>query len=98
MPAHHKAEDYVDAYIEAAGLEDQRKQPLFRSAVGKSKRLSGNRMTRYATLKMIQRRARKAGILTPICCHSFRATPGDEDSEKLFDIPPTDLATEHQSS
>ena len=31
-------------------------------------------MTRYAALKMVQRRARKAGILTPICCHSFRAT------------------------
>jgi site-specific recombinase XerD len=74
MPAHHKAEEYVDAYIEAAGLKDQRKQPLFRSAIGKTKQLSARRMTRYAALKMIQRRARKAGILTPICCHSFRAT------------------------
>lgn len=74
MPAHHKAEEFVDAYVEAAGLEDQRKQPLFRSALGKSKQLSGKRMTRYAALKMVQRRARKAGILTPICCHSFRAT------------------------
>jgi site-specific recombinase XerD len=74
MPAHHKAEEYVDAYIEAAGLEGRRKQPLFRSAVGKSKQLSEQRMTRYAALKMIQRRAKRAGILTPICCHSFRAT------------------------
>jgi site-specific recombinase XerD len=74
MPAHHKAEEFVDAYVEAAGLKDQKKQPLFRSAVGKSKKLSGKRMTRYAALKMVQRRARKAGILTPICCHSFRAT------------------------
>jgi site-specific recombinase XerD len=74
MPAHHKAEEYVDAYVEAAGLKDQKRQPLFRSAVGKSKKLSGKRMTRYAALKMVQRRARKAGILTPICCHSFRAT------------------------
>ena len=31
-------------------------------------------MTRHAALKMIQRRARHAGVLTPICCHSFRAT------------------------
>ncbi len=74
MPAHHKAEEFVDAYIEAAGLKAQRKQPIFRSALGKSKRLSSKRMTRYAALKMVQRRARKAGILTPICCHSFRAT------------------------
>lgn len=74
MPAHHKAEEFVDAYRGAAGLEGQKKQPLFRSAIGKSKQLSQKRMSRYAALKMVQRRARKAGILTPICCHSFRAT------------------------
>jgi hypothetical protein len=44
------------------------------SAVGKTKRLSPKRLTRHAALKMIQRRARQAGLLTPICCHSFRAT------------------------
>lgn len=74
MPAHHKAEEFVDAYIEAAGLEEQKNAPLFRSAVGKSKKLSERRMTRHAALKMIQRRAKKAGILTAVCCHSFRAT------------------------
>jgi site-specific recombinase XerD len=74
MPAHHKAEEFVDAYLEAAQLKDQKKQPLFRSAIGKTKRLRSERMSRYAALKMVQRRARKAGILTPICCHSFRAT------------------------
>jgi len=31
-------------------------------------------MTRHAALKMIQRRARQAGVPSPICCHSFRAT------------------------
>jgi site-specific recombinase XerD len=74
MPAHHKAEEYVDAYIEAAGLKDRKREPLFRSAIGKTKQLSAGRMTRFAALKMVQRRARKAGLLTPICCHSFRAT------------------------
>ena len=74
MPAHHKAEEYVDAYIEAAGLKDQKNAPLFRAAVGKTKKLGSTRMTRHAALKMIQRRARHAGVLTPICCHSFRAT------------------------
>ena len=74
MPAHHKAEEFVDAYIEAAGLKDQKNGPIFRTALGKSKRLSPKRMTRHAALKMVQRRAKAAGIATAICCHSFRAT------------------------
>jgi integrase/recombinase XerD len=39
MPCHHKFEEYLDAYIKAAGIEDDRKGPLFRSAIGKTKRL-----------------------------------------------------------
>jgi integrase len=74
MPAHHKAEEYVDAYLDAAGLRDQKNGPIFRAAIGKTKQLGTRRMTRHAALKMIQRRARGAEILTPICCHSFRAT------------------------
>ncbi|RUL84576.1 tyrosine-type recombinase/integrase [Tautonia sociabilis] len=74
MPAHHKAEEFVDAYIQAAGLKDQKKTPLFRTAIGKTRTLGDRRMSRHAALKMVQRRARKAGIATAICCHSFRAT------------------------
>jgi integrase/recombinase XerD len=33
MPAHHKLEAYLDEYIRAAGLGDEPKSPLFRSAV-----------------------------------------------------------------
>jgi hypothetical protein len=34
-------EQYQDAYIKAAGVEDDRKEPLFRAAIGKtSKRKS----------------------------------------------------------
>ncbi len=74
MPAHHKAEEFVDAYIEAAGLKDQKNAPLFRLAIGKTKQLGEKRMSRHAALKMVQRRGKNAGILTAICCHSFRAT------------------------
>jgi integrase/recombinase XerD len=74
MPAHHKAEEYLDAYVQAAGLADKKREPLFRSSIGKTKRLSEARMTRHAALKMIQRRALEAGVNTPVCCHSFRAT------------------------
>jgi hypothetical protein len=34
MPAHHTLEAYLDAYIEAAGIRDAGKTPLFRSAIG----------------------------------------------------------------
>ena len=36
MPCHHKLEEYLDAYIKAAGIADDRKGPLFRSAIGKT--------------------------------------------------------------
>jgi integrase/recombinase XerD len=33
MPCHHKPEEYLDAYIKAAGVADDRKGPLFRAAI-----------------------------------------------------------------
>ena len=33
VPAHHLAQEYVDAYLEAAELGENRKGPLFRSCV-----------------------------------------------------------------
>jgi integrase/recombinase XerD len=39
MPCHHKLEAYLDAYIEAADLAADRKGPLFRAAIGKTKKL-----------------------------------------------------------
>src|ERR1700704_2452222 len=38
MPCHHKLEGYLDAYIDAAGIGDDRKGPLFRVALGKTKK------------------------------------------------------------
>ena len=34
MPAHHTLEEYLDAYIQAAGIADDHKGPLFRTAPG----------------------------------------------------------------
>ena len=31
VPAHHNAEEYMDAYIAAAGIAAEKKTPLFRS-------------------------------------------------------------------
>ncbi|MEW6351989.1 MAG: tyrosine-type recombinase/integrase [Thermodesulfobacteriota bacterium] len=74
MPVHHKAEEYVDSYIKAAGLEGQKKVPLFRTAIGKTRELSDRRMSRKDVYEMVRRRAKDAGIQTRIGCHTFRAT------------------------
>src|ERR671916_851522 len=38
MPAHHSLQEYLDAYIEAAGLAGDPKGPLFRTAEGRTGR------------------------------------------------------------
>jgi integrase/recombinase XerD len=73
VPAHHKAEAYMDAYLDAAGIRDQKKGPLFRS-VDKHRVLSLNPMSRIDVWKMIKRRAQAAGIPYSTCCHSWRGT------------------------
>ena len=52
VPAHHRAEEAVEAYVVAGGLEDAR-APLFQS-VDRSGRLSGRPLGRRAVLAMIQ--------------------------------------------
>jgi integrase len=74
MPCHHKLEVYLDAYIEAAGIGGDRKGPLFRSAIGRTGRLSEKAVGRTDVWYMVQRRAADAGIETSIGCHTFRAT------------------------
>jgi len=64
----------LDEYIEAASIGQHRKGPIFRSAIGKTGKLSDQAMGRIDVYRMIRRRARDAGIETPIGCHTFRAT------------------------
>ncbi len=73
VPAHHNAEAYLDAYLQAAGIAGEEKGPLFRT-VDRHGELSGNRLTRNDALRMVKRRARKAGLPSSTCCHTFRAT------------------------
>lgn len=74
VPVHHKAEEYVDAYLAAAGMSEERKGPLFRTAAGRTKTLTGNRLTENDALRMIKRRCKEIGLPANICCHTFRAT------------------------
>jgi len=74
MPCHHKLEAYLDAYIEEAGIKGDRKGPLFRAAIGKTKKLGPGAISRTDVWYMVRRRAAGAGIATAIGCHTFRAT------------------------
>ena len=74
VPAHHTAVEYLDAYLEAAGIGGEERSPLFRSIPGRSNEISANGLSRQDVLRMIKRRAAAAGLSAKICCHTFRAT------------------------
>ena len=74
VPVHHKAEEYLDAYIEAAGIGDQARGPLWRKGLKNTGTLQNKALTRFDAFHMIRRRALAAGISEEICCHTFRAT------------------------
>jgi integrase/recombinase XerD len=71
-PCHHKLEAYLDEYITAAGIAADKDGPLFRT----TGRATGtpHRMAQQDAYRMIERRARQAGIKTKIGNHSLRAT------------------------
>ena len=73
VPAHHRAEEAVEAYLAAGVDDDDAKAPLFQS-VDRAGRLSGRPLARRAVLAMIKRRAAAAGLPATTCCHTFRAT------------------------
>jgi integrase/recombinase XerD len=73
VPAHHKAEAHVDAWIDAAGLADWPKLPLFRT-FGRDGVLTLNPLYENDVLRMIKKRAVAAGLPAAIGCHTFRAT------------------------
>ena len=64
------------AYIRAAGIGEERKGWLFRTAKGwkAAGTTSEQSMSQADAWRMIRRRAKAAAINGPICCHTFRAT------------------------
>ncbi len=73
VPAHHTAEAYLDAYLFAARIGEDKKAPLFRS-VTRHGLLSDRQMTRNDAFRMVKRRAAAAGLPLTTCNHTFRAT------------------------
>lgn len=73
-PAHHKLEEFLDEYLEAAGIADEKHGPLFRTTRGQTRRLTQNRLSRSDAWRMVRRRALDAGLRCEIGNHTFRAT------------------------
>lgn len=80
IPCHHTLEDYLSAYIEAAGLQTSPRAPLFQTTFRNGARangqrsLSGNPISQPIAWAIMQRRVAGTGISTEICNHTWRAT------------------------
>ena len=75
MPCHHQLAEALHAYVDAAGLAEDRKGVLFRTSRGHAANTLASQAMRQADAwRMVRRRAAAAGIMAPIGCHSFRAT------------------------
>jgi len=75
VPVHHKAQDYIDRYLDTAGIREEREAPLFQSLRGRTGELTGNRLLADNALQMVKRRAEEAGFdPAQVTCHTFRAT------------------------
>jgi site-specific recombinase XerD len=75
VPVHHKAKEYIDAYINEAGIREERDAALFQSLKGRTGKLTGKRLQADNVLQMVKRRAEEAGFdPAQVTCHTFRAT------------------------
>jgi integrase len=75
MPCHGALAEALRVYIDAAGIAEDRKGWLFRTARGHNgSALSDKPKSQPDAWRMIRRRAATAGIAAPIGCHTFRAT------------------------
>jgi integrase/recombinase XerD len=74
IPTHHNLDKYLEAYIAASAIADERNEPLFRTTRARTGELTDHAMLQSDVWRMIRRRAENAGIKTEIGCHSFRAT------------------------
>ncbi len=74
VPVHHKAQDYMDAFLELAGAIPN--GPLFRSLTRRRELNQERRLSRAEADAVVKRRARQLRIpeWRKLCCHSWRGT------------------------
>ena len=73
LPAHHKAQEFLDVYIEHAKIGEDKDSPLFRS-FGRRGDFAIRRLDRRDAYAIVRARAKAAGLGDGINCHTFRAT------------------------
>jgi hypothetical protein len=74
VPCHHRLDQCLHDYIEAAGITDDVDGYLFRTARRKTGQLTTNPLFQQDAHRIIRRRAKAAGIETRIGNYTFRAT------------------------
>ena len=72
VPCHHNLEAYLTANVVETGIHANHDGPFVLSPK-RDGSLSERRFNRHSAWEMLARRARAAGITTPVCNHSFRA-------------------------
>ncbi len=73
VPAHHKLQEYLDAYLIAGDISGAQDTPLFRT-IDRKGRLTLRRLQPRKALSMVKRRSRRAALGDRTCNHTFRAT------------------------
>jgi len=63
-PVNRTLENYLDEYIQAAGIGEYKKRFLFRSTIEKSKTLTERGMHRTDIYRMVNQRAKNADVQT----------------------------------
>jgi integrase/recombinase XerD len=99
VPVHHKAKEYLDAYLGEAGIREEREAPLAQSLKGRTGNLTGKRLQSDNVLQMVKRRAEEAGFdPAQVTCHTFRATGITTYLEKNGDLETAQYIAGHVST
>ena len=71
MPCHHKLEAYPDKYIKAAEIEEERKEPLFRAALGLTGQFSSRALLRKSCLSRKEKNSSAGPVLASVSSAPF---------------------------
>jgi site-specific recombinase XerD len=75
IPVRHDLEQFLRAYLDAAGLGDVPKNtPLFRASNGRTRKLTAGSLTSKRICELVKRRLKDAGLPLRLSPHSFRVT------------------------